>query len=84
MRTVGFGCESVRLILDEFPGHNMDHKVHRDPNGLGVNEFEDFKAVKEAPNAASSSAAVPKATKPAKLADYVYFQRHESGTAYGV
>ena len=57
---------------------------HRDPNGLGVNEFEDFKAVKEAPNAASSSAAVPKATKPAKLADYVYFQRHESGTAYGV
>ena len=60
------------------------YKVHRDPNGLGVNEFEDFKAVKEAPNAASSSAAVPKATKPAKLADYVYFQRHESGTAYGV
>ena len=63
---------------------SRDHKVHRDPNGLGVNEFEDFKAGKEATNATSSSAAVPKATKPAKLADYVYFQRHESGTAYGV
>ena len=49
-----------------------------------MNEFEDFKAGKEATNAASSSAAVPKATEPAKLADFVYFQRHESGTAYGV
>ena len=76
--------QSVRLILDEFTGHNTDHKVHRDPNGLGVNEFEDFKAVKEVPNDASFAAAVSKATEPARLADYVYFQRHESVTAYGV
>ena len=49
-----------------------------------MNEFEDFKAVREAPNDASFAAAVPKATEPARLADYVYFQRHESVTAYGV